>query len=67
MSTTRCIIITARCRLHGTYATAFHTVRNSARARKISKEQMLPTVRLPKNKALVATYWQLTKSLTVQS
>jgi len=43
------------------------TMRNSARARKISKEQMLSTVRLAKSKALVATYLQLTKSLTVQS
>ena len=33
----------------------------------LSKEQMLSTVRLAKSKALVATYLQLTKSLTVQS
>ena len=43
------------------------SMRNSARARKISKEQMLSTVRLAKSKALVATYLQLTKSLTMQS
>ena len=46
-------------------ANAHGTMRNSARARKISKEQMLSTMRLAKSKALVATYLQLTKSFTV--
>ena len=57
MNSGRKLLLTVRVR----------TMRNSARARKISKEQMLSTVRLAKSKALVATYLQLTKSLTVQS
>jgi len=42
------------------------TVRYSARAREVSMEKTLSTVRLSKCQAIVSIYLQQTKSLTVQ-